>query len=128
MLKNAYFLGKYCKHHLNVGGLRPRTPVYLRRLGAPPSDPRVVTPAYYYNFVEFVSSVKCILFRSKKTSNYRKYSAFASSALLHLFFNSNSVIFVEGGRKNISCPRAHGTLATPLLTAEFILQSIELID
>jgi len=50
----------------------------------------------------------------KETSNYSKFSAFASSTLLHLFFNLNSVIFVEGGRKNISCPRAHGTLATPL--------------
>jgi len=46
----------------------------------------------------------------KETSNY----AFASSALLQLFFNSNSVSFVEGGCKNISCPRAQGTLATPL--------------
>jgi len=52
----------------------------------------------------------------KEPSNYSKYSAFASFALLHLFFNSNSVNFVEGGgrRKNISCPRAQGTLATPL--------------
>jgi len=35
-------------------------------LGALPLDPHVVTPAYYYNFVEFVSSAKCILFRSKQ--------------------------------------------------------------
>jgi len=27
--------------------------------GAPTADPRVVTPAYYYNFVEFVSSAEC---------------------------------------------------------------------
>jgi len=48
-------------------------------------------------------------------SNYSKCSVFASSALLHLFFlNLNSVSFVEGGRKNISYPRAQGTLATPL--------------
>jgi len=39
---------------------------------------------------------------------------FASSALLHLFFTSNSVVFVDGGCKNISCPMAQGTLATPL--------------
>jgi len=52
-------------------------------------------------------------------SNYSKYSAFASSALLHLFFNSNSVSFAEEGRKNISCPRAQGTLATPLTGAWF---------
>jgi len=45
----------------------------------------------------------------KETSNYYECSAFASSALLHIFLNSNSVSFVEGGRKNISCPRAQGT-------------------
>jgi len=50
----------------------------------------------------------------KETRNCSKCSAFASSVLLHLYFNLNSVIFVEGGRKNISCPRAQGTLATPL--------------
>jgi len=50
----------------------------------------------------------------KEPSNYSKYSAFAFCALLYQFFNSNSGSFVEGGRKNISCPRAQGTLATPL--------------
>jgi len=35
--------------------------------------------------------------------------------LSHLFFILNSVIFVDEGRKNISCPRVQGTLATPLL-------------
>jgi len=33
---------------------------------------------------------------------------------LHLFFTSNSVVFVDGERKNISCPRAQSTLTTPL--------------
>jgi len=51
----------------------------------------------------------------KQISNYCKCSAFASSALLHLSFYSNPVSFVEGERKNISCPRAQGTLATPLV-------------
>jgi len=32
----------------------------------------------------------------KEPSNYSKYSIFAFSALLHLFFNSNSISFVEG--------------------------------
>jgi len=50
----------------------------------------------------------------KEPSNYCKCSTFAS-ALLHLFFNSSSVSLVEGERKNISCPRAQGILATPLL-------------
>jgi len=35
----------------------------------------------------------------KEPSNYSKYSAFASFAFLHQFFNSNSVSFVEGGRR-----------------------------
>jgi len=48
----------------------------------------------------------------KETSNY----AFASFALLHLFFNSNPVSFVKGGCKNISCSRAQDILATPLPT------------
>jgi len=50
----------------------------------------------------------------KEPSIYSKYFAFAYCALLYQFFNSNCVIFVEGGRKNISCPRAQGTQATPL--------------
>jgi len=52
----------------------------------------------------------------KEPSNYSKCPTFDSPALLHLFFNSNSVCLVEGGRKNISCPRAQGTLATPLIS------------
>jgi len=34
---------------------------------------------------------------------------------LRLFFSSTSLVFVDRGRKNISCPRAQGTLDTPLL-------------
>jgi len=33
--------------------------------------------------------------------------------LSHLFFVSNSVVFVDEGHKNVSCPRAQGP--TPLL-------------
>jgi len=104
MLKNVYFLGKNVKIVL-AGKLFK---------SAPPPDSRFVTPAYYYNFVEFVCIAKCTLLFKQEPSNSSICSAFASSALLHLFFNSNSVSFVEGERKNISCPRAQGTLATPL--------------
>jgi len=62
MLKNAYFLGKNCKNRLSVGCSAPEPPLGF---GGWP-DPRVVTPAYYFNSVEFVSSAKCILFRSTK--------------------------------------------------------------
>jgi len=61
MLKNAYFLEKSPQRPV----LRPRTPVGLRRLGDPPPNPRVVTLTCYYNFVKFVSSVKCVSLFSK---------------------------------------------------------------
>jgi len=58
MLKNAYFLEKTVKNRLSVG--------------APPPNPRllpesvpVVTSAYYYSFVDFVLSLKCVLLPSK---------------------------------------------------------------
>jgi len=38
-----------------------------------------------------------------------------SSELLHLFFISNSEVFVDGRRKNVFHLRAQGTLATPLV-------------
>jgi len=55
MLKNAYFLEKKTVKVVS-------TPFCLRRLGVPPPELRVVTPAYYYNVVELVSNAKCILF------------------------------------------------------------------
>jgi len=41
----------------------------------------------------------------KEPSNYSKCSAFASSSLLHLFFNSNSVSFVERGAQEYFLPK-----------------------
>jgi len=87
---------------------RPRTHVGFRRLEDPLPDPCVVTPAYYYNFVKFISSAKCGLLLRKRTN-------FASSKFWLLYFTSNSVVFVDRGRKNISCPRAQDSLVTLLL-------------
>jgi len=64
----------------------------------------------------------------KETSNYSKCSAFAFSAFFHLVFTSNSVSFVEGGRKNISCPRAQGTLVTLLVITYYHHQKQEKDD
>jgi len=47
-------------------GRRLRTTICFRRLEAPPSDPRVVTPAYYYNSFEFISSTKYVSLPSEK--------------------------------------------------------------
>jgi len=79
MLKNAYFLEKDVKNRLSFGG---RTPAGLRRLGAEPPDPRVVTPAYYYNFVKFISSTKCGLLPWKK-NNFCIFQIFAAIFHLH---------------------------------------------
>jgi len=40
---------------------------------------------------------------------------FGSYGLLHLFFASNLVVFVDRGRKIIPCSREQGTVATPLV-------------
>jgi len=57
------FLEKDVKNCLNVGAPPPN-------LRCPPaaggSDPSTVTPAYYYNFVEFISSAKFGLLPLKK--------------------------------------------------------------
>jgi len=41
--------------------------------------------------------------RTKQQLQYIFYLCF--SVLLHIFFTSNSVVFVDGGRKDISCHR-----------------------
>jgi len=94
MLKNAFF-----------SKIRLSAPTIPRL----PQTPRVVIFAYYYSIVE----MRFITFK-KEQNNYSKCSVFASSALFHLVFISNSILFVDRGLKNISCPRAQGTLATPL--------------
>jgi len=55
MLKNAYFWRKTYK--------------IAASSEVPPSDPHVLTLAYHYNFVEYISSAKCVLLPSKKEQN-----------------------------------------------------------
>jgi len=59
---------KKLQKSLSVGGSapKPRWPP----LRAPLPDPRVITPTYYYRYVEFISSAKCILLPLKKGQNY----------------------------------------------------------
>jgi len=85
VLKNVYFLEKDVKNRLNVGGKAPETPVGLQRLGAPPPDPRDVTPVCYYIVVKFISSTKCGLLPSKK-NKFCIFQIFA--AIFHFKFYS----------------------------------------
>jgi len=97
MLKNAYCLEKTAKT-LQRRGLQ--TPVCLRRLRIRPPDLSVVTPTYYYNYVEFVSSAKCVLLAFKKGQNSSTVnSAFASSALLQLFSLQTLSILLTGAQE-----------------------------
>jgi len=59
MVKNAFFFEKMYKKSPQRRGIRPRNPVGLRRLEAPPPDRCIVTLAYYYTFVKFIFSTKC---------------------------------------------------------------------
>jgi len=94
------FFEKNCKI-ASASGAQPPNPRLLPAALCSASDTRVVTPAYYYNFTEFVSSAKCILritFKEEKNS-CKKWSAFAFSAFLHLFFTLNSLDFVDEGAR-----------------------------
>jgi len=59
MLKNAYFLEKYFKNRFNAEDsvLEPPIASPIAPIAFAPK-PHVVIPTYYYNFVEFVSTVK----------------------------------------------------------------------
>jgi len=65
MLKNASFLGKTVKI-VSASGAPSPNPHLPPAAGGSAPEPRVVTSAYCYNSIEFVSSAKCNLFRSKK--------------------------------------------------------------
>jgi len=94
MLKNAYFLEKDVKNRFSVGSSAPRPPRCYSRL---------LLQLCQSSFL----ALKAVYYLQQRIN-------FASSKFLQLFFTSNSVVFVGRGRKNISCPRAQGTLATPL--------------
>jgi len=83
-------------------------------VGSAPRPPRCYS-LLLLPVVEFVYSTQMRFIAYEKEKNIcSKCSTVASFALLHLSFTSNSVVCVDGGRKNVSCPRAQGTLATPL--------------
>jgi len=57
MFKNAYFFGKIATTY----------------------NPSVVTPAYYYNFVEFVSGAACYFPLKKEQNKYSKFKTAQNS-------------------------------------------------
>jgi len=73
---------------------------------APPPDPHVVTLTYYYNFIEFVFSVKCVSLTSKRDKMTRACSAVTFSALLHGRILGSVVIQLYAGECTPSVDRA----------------------
>jgi len=102
MLKNAFFLEKDVKNRLKRQEIRPLTPVGLQR-----KPPALLLPPTMTTLSSSFLALNAVYYLQKRTN-------FVSSKFLQLFFTSNSVVFVDRGRKNISCSRAKGTLATPL--------------
>jgi len=91
--KNAYILEKSCK-----------TAAGLRSLRTPPPDPCVVTPAYWYSLTSAFLALNILYSFGKKNRSNKQQNNFVLlwlnfSALLRLFFISNSAVFVDGGSK-----------------------------
>jgi len=93
----------------------PKTPRWPPALEIPPQDFRVVTLPFWYKFVEVRSSVLNLFHYLEKETVNSKSNAFASSALLRLFFTSNSAVFV-GESAKIVLSSGVDTLAKPLIT------------
>jgi len=98
MLKNAYFYEKKGKNRLSVGGMRPQTPVDLRRLGGSAlRPPHWLLPPNVTTLSSSFLALNAFYYIQKRKNNYSTSSAFVSFAILHLFFTSYSVVFVDGG-------------------------------
>jgi len=97
MLKNAYFLEKTVNNRFSVGGSSPERPFAS---GSP--NPGVFALAYYYNFVKFISSVKCVLLLSKRNKITTVNVLFL--LLPHLYFSLQTTDvarnFDWGGNQN----------------------------
>jgi len=92
--------------------------------GYTPRPPRCYSFLQYYNFVEFVSSATSVLLPLKKVKIATVDFLLLLLCTFGPIFTSNSVVFVDGGSKNISCPRTQGTLATPLDLCQIFFQGL----
>jgi len=87
MLKNAYFWRKIV--------------TIASALGDPPPNPRLPPGPRCFAPSPFLAQIMRFITLKK---NYSKCSAFAFSALLHLFFTSNSVFLLTEGARIFLAP------------------------
>jgi len=71
-------------------------------------------PTYYFCLLLQVCRVHFLRLLSSKENKISMIFCFCFFRSFRTYFSFRTVVFVDGGRKNISCPRAQGTLATPL--------------
>jgi len=112
------FLEKSCKIAAASGN--PHWPP------APP-DPRVVTPSYWYSFVEYVSSVNRILLTSKNNrSNKQQMFCFCA----YFLFQTLQFLWCgERRRKTIFCLPGTGYPATSLtILCMLIYHHLRILD
>jgi len=114
MLKNAYFLEKYCKNCLSLGGSAPETPFASNGWGLHSQTPVSLLSPTITTLSSLCLAFKCVLLFSKKDKITPVHVLILLFRTFAPIFCFKLCRFYDGGRKNISCPRAQGALVTPL--------------
>jgi len=117
MLKNAYFLEKKTVKIVSASGAPPDPSFASGGWG-----PALLLPPTITTLSSSFLSVKCSFITLKKEQNNssKMFCFWFFRTLVPIFSLQTLQVFVEGGRKNISCPKAQGTLATPLVWTYFM--------
>jgi len=118
MPKMRIFWNKNSKNYLSVGVSAPEPLLTTAglELCLPPQTPMLLL----LPTIASLSSLFLALIAFYYPSNKNKITTVNVLLLLlpqflHLFFISNFIVFVDRKHNNISCPRVHDILATPLL-------------
>jgi len=78
-----------------------------------PQNPALLLPLAILTLSSLFHVLNASYYPLKKQNNSSKF-LLLSLPNFCTYFSLQTLVFVDGGRKNISCPRAQGTPATPL--------------
>jgi len=98
MLINMCFLEKDVENRLSVGGSAAEPPLASGGWGLRPQTPALLLSSTITTLSSSFLALNAVYCLQKSTN-------FASSKFLQLFFTSNSVVFVDRRRKDISLRR-----------------------
>jgi len=96
VLKNAYFLEKDVKNRLSVGETSPESPLASDGWELRPKTLALLLWPAITTLSSSFLALNAVYYLQKGT-NFCSY------------FSLQTLVFVDRGRKNISCPRAQGT-------------------